>query len=141
MHSPPLQRPLALCPPLHGPCMSDVVQARVTSRVLLSSSCEAVGLLLSYQRPTRLQVHAHFLERGAWIMQCCERYMAGEAVCSLPAFPGTGSASSSSATSTTTAPLAESCSDGFKILLRKIIPKLQEAFVRLGCSLAPTATP
>ena len=88
------------------------------------------------------QVHAHFLERGTWIMQCCERYLAGEAVCSLPAFPGTTptSASASSASSaSTTAPLAEGCSDGFKILLRKIIPKLHEAFLRLGCPLAPTA--
>lgn len=74
-------------------------------------------------------------------MQCCDRYLADEAVCSLPAFPGTASASSTATTASDSAATArETCSDGFKILLRKIIPKLQEAFVRLGCSLAPMAS-
>jgi hypothetical protein len=77
--------------------------------------------------PAGVQVQAHFLERGAWMVQSCRRYLAGEAVCSLPAFPGTSAASPDAQ--------AESCSDGFKLMLNKIVPKLEEAFVKLGCKL------
>ncbi|KAK3280211.1 putative ubiquitin-conjugating enzyme E2 23, partial [Cymbomonas tetramitiformis] len=88
-------------------------------------------------------IRAHFRQRRTHILQCCDAYMAGAGVGTLPAFEAQkchvadsvtedGSPGSETSLPEARSEQTQSCSSGFKLMLAKVRPQLVKTFESLG---------